>query len=71
MFLFEKIDKNVQFNLLFLGIPQIFLCVRVRQVVVFYLRNEKKLSVLSSVLLTVSTLEMCIGKHIENRRDQT
>ena len=32
VFVFEKIDKHVQFNSLFLGIPKIFLCVRVRQV---------------------------------------
>ena len=32
MFHFEKIDKNAQFNYLFLEIPKIFLHVRVRQV---------------------------------------
>ena len=58
MFLFEKIDKSVQFNSLFLGIPKFFLYVWVRQVV-FYLRTEKKLFVWSSVLFTVSALEMC------------
>ena len=41
MFLFEKIDKNVQFNYLFLEIPKIVsLCSR--QVdYFFYLRTEK------------------------------
>ena len=32
MFTFEKIDKNVQFNYLFLRIPKNFLYVRVGQV---------------------------------------
>ena len=42
MFLFEKIDKNVQFNSVFLGIP-IFFCVCVRQVA-FLSEDLKKLS---------------------------
>ena len=41
---FAKIDKNVQFNSLFLGIPKMFVCVRVRQVA-FLSENLKKLSV--------------------------
>ena len=35
MFLSAKIDKNIQFNSLFLGIPKIFLYVRVKQVAFF------------------------------------
>ena len=56
-FIFKKIDKNVQFNSLFLGIPKIFLWVRVRQVA-FLSEDWKKLSVWSSVVFTVSALEM-------------
>ena len=37
----------------------------------FYLRTVKKFSVWSSVLFTVSALEMCDREHIENRRDQS
>ena len=40
MFLFEKIENNVQFNSLFLGIPKILICVLVGGWT-FYLRNEK------------------------------
>ena len=54
---FEKIDKNVQFNSLFLGIPKIVLCVCVKQVA-FFIWGLKELSVWSSVLFTVSALEM-------------
>ena len=57
MFLSEKIDKNVQFNSLFFGIPEMFLYVLVRQVA-FLSEDLKKLSVWSSVLFTVFTLEM-------------
>ena len=32
IFLFEEIDKNIQFNTLFLGIHETFISVRVRQV---------------------------------------
>ena len=45
MFLFEKIDKNVQF-LCFSEIPKIFICVHVRQVGGFFIQGRKKLSVL-------------------------
>ena len=41
MFPFAKINKNVQSNSLFLGIPKMFICVRVRQVAFFFLRTEK------------------------------
>ena len=51
MFLFEKVDKNVQFNSLFLRNSWNF-CVRVRQGVLFNW-GLKMLSVWSSVLLTV------------------
>ena len=44
MFLFEKSEKNVQFNSLFLGIPKIFICVRVKQMA-FLSEDWKKLSV--------------------------
>ena len=57
MFLSEKINKNVQFNFLFFGIPEMFLCVLVRQVA-FLSEDLKKLSVWSSVLFTVFALEM-------------
>ena len=57
MFLFAKIDKNVQFNSLFLGIPKMFVCVHLRQVA-FLSKNWKKLSVWSSVLSSVYALEM-------------
>ena len=42
----------------FSEIPKTFICVRVRQVT-FLSEDWKKLSVWSSVLFTVSTLEMC------------
>ena len=35
MFLFEKIDKKNQFNSSFLGIPETFISVRLRQVAFF------------------------------------
>ena len=35
MLLFEEIDKNIQFNSLFLGIREILISVRVRQVTFF------------------------------------
>ena len=41
MLLFEKIDKNIQFNSLFLGIRETFNSVRVRQVT-FFTRGLKK-----------------------------
>ena len=44
--------------LCFSEIPKTFICVRVRQVT-FLSEDWKKLSVWSSVLFTVSTLEMC------------
>ena len=52
MLLFEKIDKNVQFNSLLFGIPKIFICVRVRQVAILS-EDWKKLSFWNSVLFTV------------------
>ena len=58
MFLFEAIDKNVQFISLFLRIPKIFICVQVRQVA-FLSEVWKKVSVWSSVLFMVSALKMC------------
>ena len=42
MLLFEKIDKNIQFNCLFLGIRETFISVRMRQVA-FLSENWKKL----------------------------
>ena len=44
-FFFEKIDKNVQFHYLFLGIPKIFLYVRVSQVA-FLSEDLKKVACL-------------------------
>ena len=44
--------------LCFSEIPKTFICVRVRQVT-FLSEDWKKLSVWSSVLFTVSALEMC------------
>ena len=41
MLLFEEIDKNIQFNSMFLEIHETFVSVRVRQVAFFYLRTEK------------------------------
>ena len=41
MLLFEEIDKNFQFNSMFLEIHETFVSVRVRQVAFFYLRTEK------------------------------
>ena len=38
MLLFEEIDKNIQFDSLFLGILETFISVRVRQVL-FYLKT--------------------------------
>ena len=35
MLLFDEIDKNIQFNSLFLGICETFISVRMRQVAVF------------------------------------
>ena len=35
MLLFEEIDKNIQFNSLFLGIRETFISVRVREVTFF------------------------------------
>ena len=70
MFLFEKIDKNMQFNFCFSEIPRNLVCFGVRQVT-FLSENWKKLSIWSSVLFTVSALEMPERKHIENRRNQT
>ena len=67
MFLFEEIDKNVQFDSLFLGSSY---CVRVRQVA-FLSDDRKKLSVWGIVLFTVFALEMREREAIENRRDQT
>ena len=51
IFLFEEIDKNIQFNTLFLGIHETFISVRVRQVT-FLSENWKKLFIWSSVLFT-------------------
>ena len=67
MFLFEKSEKNVQFNSLFLGIPKIFICVRVKQMAFLsedwkklsvWTEDWKKLSVWSSVPFTVFALGM-------------
>ena len=44
MLLFEEIDKNIQFNSMFLEIHETFVSVRVRQVAFFYLRTEKSSS---------------------------
>ena len=44
MLLFEEIDKNFQFNSLFLGIRETFVSARMRQVAFFYLRTEKSSS---------------------------
>ena len=35
MLLFEEIDKNIQFDSLFLGFRETFVSVRVRQVTIF------------------------------------
>ena len=51
MVLFEEIDKNTQFNSLFLGIRETSVSVRVIQVV-FLPENWKKLIVWSSVFFT-------------------
>ena len=48
MFIFEKINKNVQSYSLFLRIPKIFLCVRLRQMA-FLSEDWKKLSVWSEM----------------------
>ena len=56
--LFEKIKKMSKLIFCFSEIPKTFTCVRVRQVT-FLSEDWKKLSVWSSVLFTVSTLEMC------------
>ena len=53
---FQKIDKNVQFNSLFLGIPNNFLCPR-KAGCFFYLRTEKVVC-LKHCLFTVSALDM-------------
>ena len=57
MFLFEKIDKNIQFIFCFSEIPRNLVCFGVRQMT-FLFENWKKLSVWSSVFFTVSALEM-------------
>ena len=51
IFLSEEIDKNIQFNTLFLGIHETFISARVRQVT-FLSENWKKLFIWSSVLFT-------------------
>ena len=58
MFLFEKINKIFNLILCFSEIPKTFICVRVRQVTFLY-EDWKKLSVWSSVILTVFASEMC------------
>ena len=57
MFLFEKIEKNVQFNSLFLRIFKTFICVHVKQVV-FQSEDWRKLFLWTSVLYTAFALEM-------------
>ena len=44
MVLFEEIDKNIQFNSLFLRVHETSVSVLVRQVVFLYLRTEKSCS---------------------------
>ena len=58
MFLFGKIDKNVQFNFLFLGNFHL----RLRIGGGFFILVWKKLYIWSSVLFTVFALEMCKRK---------
>ena len=57
-FFLRKLTKMSKLILCFSEIPKTFICVRVRQVN-FISEDWKKLSVWSSVLFTVSTLEMC------------
>ena len=61
MFLFEKFNKNVQFNSLFLGNSLYFYLYWCK---IGYFLSEvcKMLSIWSSVLFTVSALEMCERK---------
>ena len=54
----RKLTKMSKLILCFSEIPKTVVSVRVRQVIFFYLRTEKKLSVQSSVLFTVSALEI-------------
>ena len=57
-FFLRTLTKMSELILCFLEIPKTFICVHVRQVT-FLSEDWKKLSVWSSVLFTVSTLEMC------------
>ena len=68
-FFLRKLTKMSNLILCFSEIPELFICVRVREVA-FSSEDWKKLSVWSSVLFMVFSLEMPKGKHIENRRDQ-
>ena len=54
IFLFEEIDKNIQFNTLFLGIHETFISVRVRKREVY---RKQTISHLSVILSKVSALE--------------
>ena len=56
-FFLRKLTKMSKLILRFSEIPKSFICVRVRQVT-FLSEDWKKLSVWSSVLFTVSALEM-------------
>ena len=58
MLLFEEIDKNIQFNSLFLGIRETFISVHVRQVTFFYLRTEKSFPLKQCPLYVLTALEM-------------
>ena len=57
MLLFEEIDKNIQFNSLFLGIRETFISVHVRQVTFFYLRTEKSFPLKQCPLYVLTALE--------------
>ena len=58
VFFLRTLTKMCGLIFCFLEIPKIFVCVHIRQVT-FLSEDWKKLSVWSSVLFTVSTLEMC------------
>ena len=67
MFLFEKSEKNVQFNSLFLGIPKIFICVRVKQMA-FLSEDWKKLSVWTEGWKKVVRLNRGLKKVVRQNR---
>ena len=58
MLLFEEIDKNNQFNSLFVGIRETFLSTRVRQVVFFIWELEKVVHLKQCPLYDLTALEM-------------